>query len=360
MRKVLLSMLFIGVATYANAQKSEVTKAKSAWALAKFSVGKSQTLDATLKSLNEGLKSTDLAIANEKSKDMPEAWSYRALFASRIALVDTLNMENAVANDKIAEEAITKAKALDTKGAEKENIQEAEEALSQAVAVRANYAYKKKDYKSALVYFNQLAAKNPQDTMSFVNAGIVAREAQDYPDMIKNFKQAINLGYKDGEALYAEMITTTLGTLKDTVAGTALLEEASVKYPDNVNFIANQTDLYVKKGDGAKAQEMLAKLIAKDDKNPSYQNAMGNIFFNQAFALQTERNKIDPKNKKEFDTVTAKLTGLLDQATPYYKKAYELDPKVTDPLERLVAIYAFKNDKVNYDAAKKLLDDAKK
>jgi cytochrome c-type biogenesis protein CcmH/NrfG len=44
---------------------------------------------------------------------------------------------------------------------------------------------------------------------------------------------------------------------------------------------------------------------------------------------------------------------------PFYKKAYELDPKMNSALENLKTIYAFKNDTPNYEATKKLLDAAK-
>lgn len=360
MKKVLLSMLFIGVATYANAQKSEVSKAKNAWALARFATNQTQPLETTLKTLGEGLKSTDNAIANEKSKDMPEAWSYRALFASRIAFVDTVNVQNALANDKIAEEAIVKAKALDTKGAEKENIAEAEGTLSNALRNRAIFAYNKKDFKSALTYFNEITAKNPQDTATFVNAGVTAKQIENYPEMISNFKKAIDLNYKESESLYSEVIATTFDKVKDTVAGTALLETAVAKYPENPYFIGMQTDLYIKKGDIAKSQELLGKLIAKDPKNAAYQYAMGDTYYKQALDLQGKRNAIDAKKKKEFDAITATMTGFINQALPYYKKAYELDPKMISALENLKIIYAFKNDTPNYEATKKLLDAQKK
>jgi len=359
MKKVLLSMLFIGAATYANAQKSEVSKAKNAWALAKFATN-STPLDATLKTLGEGLKSTDNAIANEKSKEMPEAWSYRALFASRIAFVDSLNVANAVAHEKIAEEAITKAKSLDAKGSEKENIGEAELTVNNALRNRAIYAYNKKDFKSALEAFNAITTKNPQDTGMFVNAGVTAKQIENYPEMVRNFKKAIDLGYKDGESLYSEVISTTFEKVKDTVGGTALLETAVAKYPENPYFIGMQTDLYIKQGNIAKSQELLSKLIAKDPKNAAYQYAMGDTYYKQALDLQGKRNAIDAKNKKAFDAITKTMTGFIDQALPYYKKAYELDPKMLSALENLKIIYAFKNDTPNYEATKKILDAAKK
>jgi len=359
MKKVLLSMLLIGTATYASAQKSEVSKAKNAWALAKFAT-QTQPLETTLKTLGDGLKSTDAAITNEKSKTMPEAWSYRALFASRISFVDSLNVANAVANGKIAEEAITKAKELDTKGDEKENIGEAETTLANALRNRAIFAYNKKDFKSALEFFNEVTTKNPQDTSTYVNAGVTAKQIENYPEMVRNFKKAIDLGYKDSESLYSEVISTTFDKVKDTVGGSALLATAAEKYPENPYFVGMQTDLYIKQGNIAKSQEMLGKLITKDPKNAAYQYAMGDTYYKQALDLQGKRNAIDAKKKKEFDAITLKMTGFIDQALPYYKKAYELDPKMTSALENLKIIYAFKNDTPNYEATKKLLDATKK
>ena len=352
-------MLFVGAATYANAQKSEVTKAKNAWALAKFAT-QTQPLETTLKTLGEGLKTTDNAIANDKSKVMPEAWSYRALFASRLSFVDSLNVPNALANEKIAEEAIAKAKELDTKGDEKDNILEAEGTLSNALRNRAVLAYNKKDFKSSLEFFNQITAKNPQDTSSYVNAGVTAKQVENYPEVIRNFKKAIELGSKDGESLYSEMISITFEKQKDTTAGAAILEAAVAKYPENSYFIGMQTDLYIKKGDIAKSQEYLGKLIAKDGKNGAYQYAMGDTYYKQALDLQGKRNAIDVKKKKEFDAITAKMTGFIKEALPYYKKAYELDPKMTAALENLKTIYMFTEDKVNYEATKKLLEAQKK
>ncbi|RQO66082.1 hypothetical protein DBR43_27995 [Pedobacter sp. KBW06] len=357
MKKVLFSMLLVGVATYANAQKSEVNEAKKAWAL--LAIAKSETLADNLKTLNTGLAHTDKAIAHEKSKGMPEAWSYRALFASRIALVDSVDINNAKANQKIAEEAIVQAKAVDTKGDEKDNIQQAEVNVSNALRNRAIFAFNKKDFASALDAFNEITAKNPQDTSMYVNAGVTAKELQNYPEVVKNFKKAIDLGYKDSKVLYSEIVNVTFDKMKDSVAGLAILKEAGSKFPDDSYFIGLETDLYIKSGDIAKSQEMLNKLIAKDPKNAIYQYLMGDTYYKQALAIQTQRNALDPKKTKEFNALGTKMTGLIDQSVPFYKAALALDPKNENALENLKIIYAFKDDKVNYEATKKKIDELK-
>ncbi|WP_316748233.1 tetratricopeptide repeat protein [Pedobacter gandavensis] len=357
MKKVLFSMLLVGAATCANAQKSEVNEAKKIWGM--LMIPKTETLAESLKTLDGGLAHTDNAIVHEKSKTMPEAWSYRALFASRIALVDSLDLNNAKAKQKIAEEAIVQAKALDTKGAEKENIQQAEINVDNAMRNRAIFAYNKKDFAAALAAFNEVTTKTPTDTSMYVNAGVTAKAIENYPEVVRNFKKAIDLGYKDSKVLYSEIINVTFDKLKDTVAGLAILKEAGSKFPDDSYFIGLETDLYIKSGDIAKSQEMLNKLIAKDPKNAIYHYLLGDTYYKQALALQTERNKIDPKKTKEFNAVSAKMIGFIDQSTPHYKTALELDPKNENALENLKIIYLFKDDKVNYEATKKKLDALK-
>jgi len=133
-------MVFASTALLANAQKSEIDAAKKSWmeyansqnavkidlgALAskmKVSGDKKAeeakpkaTLAEDLAILNAGFAHTDLAIAHEKSKDMPAAWSTRALIASRISLIDTTDIQNSIAKQQIATEAIAKAESLNVK-----------------------------------------------------------------------------------------------------------------------------------------------------------------------------------------------------------------------------------------------------
>jgi len=356
MKKVLLSILCVGVATLANAQKSEVSDAKKEWNIFQITANSKEPLDKKLTALQTGIKHTDLAIANEKSKEMPDAWSYRALFASSIATLDTVNAENSIAHQKIAEDAITKAKALDTKGDEKENLAMAEINVVNAVKTRAFTAYNKKDYAGALKYFNEATVKNPNDTAMYLNAGIMARLGKNYPEVIKNFKKVISLNSPNSKDLYNEIINLSLAELKDTVGGMALLKEASAKFPDDENFTQIETQMYLSKGDVNKSVEMLDKLVAKNPNNANYQYLRGDIYYQQAVEIQNKKNKLDSKKVKEAAALNTQITALLDKALPYYIKSSELDPKYAPALEAQKRVYAFKNDTVKYDAAKKKLD----
>ncbi|WP_199138110.1 tetratricopeptide repeat protein [Pedobacter sp. ASV12] len=355
MKKLLLSTLLVGVATLANAQKSEVNESQKSWNLYVTMIS-SQGYAKSMDALNKGLAHTDLAIANEKSKVMPEAWSYRALLSSEISRLDTVDVNNALSKQKIAEEAIGKAKTLDTKGSEKDNIATAEINLINAKRNRGVRAYNNKDYAGAMTIFKELLAANPKDTAMYINVGVTANLTGKYQEAVDNFKKVVSLNVPESKDFYIQIINLQTDKLKDTTAALATIQEALAKFPNEANFIGAETDLYIAKGDIVKSQESLAKLIAKDPSKEVYHYLMGDTYYKQALAVQETRNKLDAKKTKEYDALSAKIVALIDQSIPFYKKALDINPKYVPALETLKQIYAFKNDTANWEAIKKRLD----
>jgi tetratricopeptide (TPR) repeat protein len=361
MKKVILSILLAGVATATYAQKGEVAEAKKAWGMYQLTSRGAQTpIAKQLESLNTGIKHTDAAIADAKSKDMVEAWSYRALFTSSAALVDTTNLQGAESNLKLAQEAIVKSKALDAKGSEKENIELAQTNVSNAIRNIGVLSYQKKDFKTAYEKFVQASTLNPKDTSMYLNAGIAARNMEDYPKMIDQYKKAIALNYPQSSTLYEEMISTQLAKQKDTTAAVAMIAEAKAKFPDNINFVTSETQIYLQRGDVDKAEQTLSTLVAKEPSNASFQSALGNVYLQQALKLQGNLNKIDVKKVKEYAAAKSKRDGLVEKSIPYFKKSLEIDPKNVTALENLKTIYTFKNDTKSYNDIKARLDAVEK
>ncbi|KQN38839.1 hypothetical protein ASE92_05300 [Pedobacter sp. Leaf41] len=357
MKRVFLGIILAGAVSSVFAQKSEVNEAKKKWGIFQLtSQGASTPLPKKMEAIKAGLAHTDKAIADEKSKIMPEAWSYRALFASSAAIIDTVDAANADANLKIAQDAIVEGKKIDTKGAEKDNFALAETNIANAVRNAGVMAYNKKDYKTAYTKFVQATEINPQDTAMYLNAGIAARNTENWPATVQQFKKVISLNSPQSSDLYNELVDITLRKQKDTTAALAIIKEAAAKYPENVELIKTETQIYIDRGDAAKSEQMLNSLASKEPNNASYQVLLGNIYFSQALKLQNDRNKIDAKKVKEFNDVTAKMNGLLDKSLPYYKKALEIDSKNVGALETLKTIYGFRNDTKNYEDIKKRLD----
>ncbi|RYG07169.1 MAG: hypothetical protein EOO07_27910 [Chitinophagaceae bacterium] len=313
-------------------------------------------IDRQIVSLKEGLVHVDKALAHEKTKDLPESWLYKALFSSAIAYVDTLNMDNSVKYQKDAEEAIAKTTALDTKGDYKEDLGLAIANVRNTMVGRGRRAYDEKDYNASYNYFVEVLKKNPNDTSMYMNAGILAKLAGKHQEAIQNFKKLVSFNVPDARNYYMEMVNISLDQLKDTTSALALISEASAKFPEDPQLIGIETDIYITKGDIAKSQASLTKLIAKDPNKAVYQYLMGETYYKQALGMQEARNKVDPKKVKEFDAISAKMLALIDQGLPFYKKSHDLDPKFVPTLEALKQIYGFKNDTANFTDIKKKLD----
>ncbi len=358
MKKLILSLGIVSLSLGAYAQKSEINEAKKIWDL--FSAMPSKNLSDNLKNLDAGLKRTDAAIAHEKTANSAQAWSLRASLSSAISLLDTLSAQNSEAKQKIAEEAIAKATELDKKGEEKDALRNAKINIDNAIQSRAIVAYRKSDFATAYKYFNEVTTRNPQDTNMFFNAGVAAKQAKNYEAAITSFRKAIELGHQDTKNLYLDIISTQLASVKDTTAGMATIDEALVKFPDDPDFIGTQTDIYILREEIEKSRESLNKLVAKDPNKAIYQFLLGETYYKQALNVQKERQKIDAKKVKEYNAASAKMTGLIDQALPFYRKSYELDPKAVHTLEALKQIYAFKSDTKNYEEIKKALDAIQK
>lgn len=356
MKKVFLSILFVGAAIAANAQKGEVSSAKKNWDMFQLVSTTGATLEKQMEPLKAGLANTDKAIANEKSKAMPDAWSLRAVIASSIAFLDTVSIENSIAHQKIAEEAVAQAKTLDQAGKEKETIATAELNITNTMKNRAFNAYNKKDYKTAYQYFNDVAQKNPGDTAMILNAGIMAKINENYPSAIENYKKVIALNSPQSEGLYQEIVDMYFQNIKDTAQGLVVLKEAAAKYPGSDAFLKTETQYYIDKGDYAKSEEMLDKMIAKEPNTAIYHHLKGDVYYKQALASQEQKNKLDPKKVKESDALAKKISELVDKSIPFYEKAIEVDPKFVSSLETLKQIYAFKNNTAKYEEVKKRLD----
>jgi len=360
MKKVLLSILLAGVGTATFAQKSEIAEAKKAWGLYQITGASGTDVSKKLETLNAAIKRTDAAIAHEKSKNLPEAWSYRALLSSAAAMADTANLQNADAYLKVAQEAVEKSKSLDAKGSEKDNIEQAQLNINNAVRNIGVLAYQKKDYKTAYEKFNQATVLNPTDTSMYLNAGIAARGLEDYPKMIDSYKKVISLNHPEAATLYEEIVSTQLTAQKDTAAAMATITEAKAKYPENINFITSETQIYLQTGDVVKAESTLQTLVAKQPGNATFQAALGNVYLQQALKIQGDMNKIDAKKVKELNAAKDKRDALVEKSVPFFTKALEIDPKNVGALENLKTIYTFKNDTKNYNDVKARLDAIQK
>jgi len=310
MKKSILSLIMLCFFFVAFAQKSEITAAKNSYAL--FEVG-SQTkssMKRQLETLELAKASTDKAILNEKSKDIPELWVYRSLIFSSISVTDTVNKANAEMAFKTAQESIIKAKALDTKSEFKAQIESAEKNLAIMMQNKGVAAFGKKDYKEAYNSFKFISDVMPTDTLFSMYTAIAAKNADMFDEAIKYYNKTIELNPKNVN-LFQELSRTHMSK-KDTAAALKTIEAGRLAHPNNMGLVFDELNIYLNRGEGAKQISKIEGAIAKDPTNKT-------LYFVSGVAYSANKDFVKAENA--------------------YKKALELDANYSDAIYNLAIIY---------------------
>ena len=191
MKNTILSLLMLTAITAAVAQKSEISAAKQSYALYELGLQTKAELAKQLTTLNDAKVATDKAISNEKTKENGELWAYRGLILSAITASDTLNKSNAESAFKSAQEAIAKAKTLDTKAEYAKIIESSENNLSVMMQNKGLAAFNSKNYLEAYNSFKYIATVLPKDSTFNMYTAIAANNAALYDESINFYNKTL-------------------------------------------------------------------------------------------------------------------------------------------------------------------------
>lgn len=354
MKKLIWSLVLVGSVTGAYAQKNEISEAKKKWGV--FQVVMNQSTQKQLDHLNSAIKHTDAAIAHDKTKSTAEAWAYRALFASSIAVVDTLNEDNASKHLAIAEEAIKTGSTFTPTATDTEYFTIAKDNIASYKRNLGFIQYSRKNFSGAYDSFLKVVQANPSDTAMYGNIALAASANKNYPEAVKYYKKAIEMGSADAKSFYQDMFILQIETLKDTTAALSTVQEASAKYPEEMYFLANEADIYIKNGDYAKTFSMLEKLLAKEPENMNFLRIKADTYFNQAFDLQEQIRKLELEKKyAEADQVIKKKEESLKSSLPIYLQVEKAAPADKEVIQIIRNVYfALGNNEKAEEYSKKL------
>lgn len=391
MKRLFSTLAMLSVFAVAVAQKSEITSAKNNYALFEISLQGKTELKKKLEPLNLAKASIDKATEHEKTKTSPEAWAYKAIIYSAIAVNDTLNVANADAAFKGAQDAIVKAKELDKDGKEKNNIENSERNLSIVMQNKGVSAFNKKDYKAAYESFKYIADVMPSDSLYNMYTAIAANNAQLKDEAVKYYTKTLTLNTKNA-GLYQELGRLYLSKA-DTANALKTFEAGRVNHPENVNLMFDELNIYLNKGQVASQISKIDAAIAKDPTNktlhfvsgiahasnkdfdkaeaaykkaleidPAYTDAIfnlsiiyidrGNVFINQANKLPNSKT-----SDAKYNALKGKFEAELGKALPLLEKARELNPKDANTLTTLREVYVKLNKMDKAAQLKKALSE---
>lgn len=390
MKKIVLGLLLISTFSAALAQKSEISSAKNNYALFEFNVQAKSSVRKQLEPLNLAKESIDKAVQHEKTKNLAEAWAYRALIYSAITVTDTLDKENAALAFTVAKESVDQAKALDKDNKQKSNIANAERNMSIAMQNKGVAAFNSRNYKEAFSAFKYIADVMPKDTLFNMYTAIAAKNAQLHDEAITYYKKTIDINPND-PVLYQELSRVYLSK-SDTASALKTIEDARVKHPDNTALIFDELNIYLNKGEVASQISKIETAISKEPKNkslyfvlgiahsankqtqqaeeaykkaieidPNYADAIYNlavIYIDRGNVHINEANKlpIGKSSDAKYNALKAKFEAELKNALPLLEKARTLNPKDYNVLTTLRGVYGKLNMSSKAEEVKKAID----
>lgn len=309
------------------AQKGELSNAKSAF----------ETYDA-LRTANSGplVKSSlskakiaiDKAAQNDKTSTLPETYALRAAIYAHTAMADTIESTSAPIF-AAAEEALVKAKELDTKKENEKFLSSAEGALAQSRLNAGVSLYRDKKYDDAYKAFDLAQKYAKGDTSSIYYAGISAAAAKNYKGAIDQYKKLLATNFSQNDKVYLDLSSLYLSE-KDTTTALNIAAEAVQKFPMNADLRKREIEISIQTG---KVQQVLDKVLAAISNDPKNKTLYlyGGLIYSQA----ADVNNTKISKTKDAVAIAALQKEKADnyaKAADMYKKAIEVDPNYFDAI----------------------------
>ncbi|WP_134088194.1 tetratricopeptide repeat protein [Olivibacter sp. XZL3] len=378
-KSILLATLLLG-STAAFAQKGELSKAKSKYSsFATLTGGGVENVpELAMKELGEAKEAIDKAAAHDKTKDLPETWTYLTLINAEYAMINQKAGKAAEgeASYKAAGEAFAKAKSLN----EGKDDEELKGNMERAGSLLANYeigngvkAFETNDFASAYTAFNNGLKYMPGDSILTLYAGIAAQNNQQYDEAISKFKELIP---KSSDA-YLNLSDAYLKK-GDTVSAIKYIDEAATNFPDSAKIINQKIVLNITSGNSEKVIKDIESQMAADPSNGdlpfflgyAYEStkepdkaleaykkgieakpddarnygAAAAIILNKARDIYNAASGIPTNKEAEYKAKLEEAYKIADTAVPYLEKATTLDPQTKGYWENMRFYYQLKGD----------------
>ena len=393
MKTKVLAIVLGLVTTLTFAQKNELKSAEKAL--------KSQDYATAITAIN----SAESLIANMDAKTKGKFYFFKAkafygkkdFQTAATAFENLFNFEKETGKFRYTQEATT-----------------IQNQMVQEVYQLASDQYTAKDYKNASDSFYLTYKLSRPDTIFIYNAAVSSSLAKDYDKSLKYYKELQDLGYTGITKIYYATNKSTdekedlgdeknrdlqvkLGLYKDPVneltesktgdiiknvayilksqgkteEAIKAVEEAMALYPNDVNLILTQADIYFKLKDMTKYGELIQRAIEIDPNNPQLFFNLGVISFEQGKVQEAKRNYeraieikedygdaylnlaivimdqeraiVDEMNQNlsdfdKYDELLEKQKGVYKQALPYLEKADKYSRSV-NTVQFLMNIY---------------------
>jgi hypothetical protein len=409
--KLLMAGLLGLVSATTFAQKGELNTAQSEYEKYASLQGQKVAALATTAhtSLINSKTAIDKAAANDKTAALPLTFALKGAIYSALAEQDTVPSTSAPLF-ATADEALKKAKELDTKGDNKKLIDGANLNLAQYKLTEGIKNYQTAKYEEAYKAFDYYRTSLPDDTnaiyytaLSASNAG--TKDPKYYPLAITNYNKLVTTNFSGNDKVYLNLSTLDL-MIKDTANALKAATDGVAKYPKNSELRKREIEISLQTGKQAEVLGKIESAITNDPKNKTLYyyagltysqlgdaadadavkakddatkntkhtaaidnyNKAGDMYkkaieidpdyfeanLNYGYVLErpaiddfNAANKLPATKQKEYEAMIAKANAQFDVSKPFLQKAVDLNPKSVDALNNLRNYYRGKTDKAH-------------
>jgi hypothetical protein len=336
--KLLITGLFGLVTVSAIAQKGELSNAKDKFE--QYDVAKMNKITAsTAKSdLSDAKTSIDKASVNEKTASLPQTYAYKGAIYSALVL-DTTQQATAAANFKTADEALRKARSLDSvKQENKKVIDEGFSNLEQYKFDEGRSNFQNKKYVDAYNSFNYFKQLRPDDTLAFYVVGLSAANAGTTDPKfnsiaIDNYKQLVASPTYNGKlSIYNDLATIYLAN-KDTADAYKTAMDGMQKFPSDNNIRNRAIAIGLQSGKTDDLTGTIEAAIASDPNNKTLYYYAGITYSEIGDKIYSKENKTKVQTAK--DALEVQVIDNFTKAATALEKAMSIDPNFADASLRL-------------------------
>jgi len=333
--KLLMLGLLGLVSATTFAQKGELKNAQDSYdsfTVSNASAQKLPLLAAKAKaSLNDAKTSIDKASANEKTAALPQTFALKGAIYSALASQDSV-ATTAEPLISAAQEAIKKAKELDTKGENKKLIDQADNNLEIYYSAIGVKQYQAAKYDLAYNAFDNYRQASNDDTTAVYYTALAASNAGSkdpkyYPLAITNYNKLLATKYSQNPKIYKYLTSLYLNT-KDTASAMKTIAESVAKYPTNAELRELEIRIGLQAG---KEKEIVGKIdaaIANDPKNKALYYYEGLIYSRIGDA--DDDKALKAKDNASKTTLSKSALDSYAKAVDFYKKSIAIDPDYFD------------------------------
>ncbi len=277
--------------------------------------------------LTEAWEHINNALNDESTKNDPATWVIKSKILIEMNQAEDPEQQNLEEEPlEKAVEAIEKAQELDETNINLLDIQQTLIVLAEALFNEGAEAYNENEFSSASNYFlnayNVSDMYGTVDTSTLYNAGLSAELAQNFDEAYEIYTDVAALDY-DQPFLYSSLANISLRN-KDFEEAEKWIKKGRDLYPDELDLIFVEANVYLTSGNIPEARRVLELAIDRDPEN-------ANLHY--AFAVnydQMSKDTMFTEEEREF---------AFNEAINSYKTAIELKPDYFDAIYNLGALY---------------------